>query len=232
MAPSDSATTDVDSPASPATARLWAEFAALYVGIPLLLAFALSPRLLYPILLGMTGVGLMLLYRTPGWRSARFVSGWSWKDASLLLAFVIGSGLVIFAFVQALLPHRFLGIAREQPQLWLMIMALYPIMLALPQEILFRALFFERYGGLFHLSPDSAPWKAIAVNAVIFGFAHLFYWNSLAIGLSAIGGAFFAYAYVTRQSFPLAFLMHAIAGHLVFTLGLGRFFYHGAIPTG
>ena len=75
-----------DSHSAPSSVRLWAEFAALYLGIPLLLAFALSPRLLYPILLGMTGVGLILLYRTPGWRSRRFLTGWSWKDIGILLA--------------------------------------------------------------------------------------------------------------------------------------------------
>lgn len=228
----DAALPRPDSRGRPGRRQLWLEFAVLFLGIPLLLAFALSPRLLYPILLGMTAVGLILLVRTPGWRARRLIEGWRWRDLALLAAFAVGSGIAIFAFVQALVPHRLLGIPLHQPQLWLMIMALYPIMLALPQEILFRALFFERYGALFGHHGEGVPWAAIAINAVVFGFAHLFYWNSLAIGLSAVGGAFFAYAYVARRSFPLAFAMHALAGQLVFTLGLGRFFYHGAIPAG
>jgi len=101
---------------------------------------------------------------------------------------------------------------------------LYPLFSALPQELIFRVLFVERYAGLF---PNKA-WT-VAVNAACFGLAHLFYGNWIAPLLSALGGLVFAWAYVYRRSFPYAVLLHAVAGQIIFTSGLGIFFYHGAI---
>ena len=65
--------------------------------------------------------------------------------------------------------------------------------------------------------------------AIVFGLAHLFYLNWVAVMLTMAGGLVFAWAHVERGSFWLAGLLHMIAGWAVFTAGLGGFFYHGAI---
>lgn len=218
--------------ARPRTGWLWTEFTLLFLGVPALMAFVLSPRLLYGLLLGMTALGLVLLAVTPGWRWKRLIEGWRWRDLAYFLVFSIGAAGVIYGFVMAYAPYRLLAMPLRRPELWLTIMALYPLVLALPQEILFRALFFGRYGRLFGADRPDRVWIAIAANALVFGLAHLFYWNALAIGLSMVGSVFFAHAYLLRGSFPLAFFLHAVAGQLVFSLGLGVYFYHGAIPGG
>ncbi len=56
------------------------------------------------------------------------------------------------------------------------------------------------------------------MSAFIFALAHAFYMNWVAVTLSFAGGIFFAWAYERTRSFVL------------FTPGLGIYFYHGVIP--
>ena len=66
-------------------------------------------------------------------------------------------------------------------------------------------------------------------NGVLFGVAHLMFWNWVAVLLSAAGGLIFAHGWLNRGGFPMAVVLHAVCGAVIFTVGLGRFFYHGAI---
>lgn len=47
---------------------------------------------------------------------------------------------------------------------------------------------------------------------MLFGFAHLMFWNWIAIGLSALGGYVFARGYLDRAGFPMAVALHALGG--------------------
>ena len=53
--------------------------------------------------------------------------------------------------------------------------------------------------------------------------------NPVTIGLTVIAGWVMGWAYLRRRSFLLACVLHSVAGQIVFTVGLGRFFYHGAV---
>ncbi len=204
--------------------RLWAEFLALFVAIPLmmLLLFGLYP--LFGALLAMTALALVLLARTPGFSMRELVSGPVLSHWPLILVFTVGALAVAFTVALVMVPERAFAMPRRQPELWLRIMLFYPLLSALPQEVIFRALFFRRYGELF---PDRRV--ALAVNAGVFSLAHLFYQNPVAIGLTFLGGVIFALAYQRTGSFPLAVILHAIGGQALFTAGLGIYFYHGAI---
>ena len=201
--------------------RLAAEFAALFVGLPLVMAVGIPPDWLWPVILGMTAAAGVLLSLTPGfrWRSlaAGKVDGRTLGLVALVTA--VCCGLLVWWLV----PGRFLALPRQAPGLWLMIMALYPLLSALPQELVFRALFFGRYRPLF---PSEGV--AVAANALVFGLAHLMFWNWVAVTLCVAGGAIFALGY-RRQGFVQAVLLHGICGGILFTSGLGSFFYHGAV---
>jgi len=121
-------------------------------------------------------------------------------------------------------PGQALGLPRRAPGLWLAILALYPLLSALPQELIFRVLLFRRYRRLF-----AGERAAVAASAVTFALAHLLFWNWVALALSLAGGAIFARAYLGRGGFALAVVLHAVCGWLIFTSGLGIFFYHGAV---
>ena len=59
------------------------------------------------------------------------------------------TAVVAGLLVWLLVPGQALALPRRAPGLWVAILALYPFLSALPQELIFRVLFFRRYGGLF-----------------------------------------------------------------------------------
>ncbi|NNU81620.1 CPBP family intramembrane metalloprotease [Halovulum dunhuangense] len=219
--------TDTIRPADPRRrhvlhARLWVEFLALFVGIPLALAYVLPPDAMFTLLFALTAVGVILLHRTPGFSWRELVSGpIPWR---FVLGFSVLTAVIAGTATWVLFPGNLLAMPRHNTDLWLAILALYPVFSALPQEILFRPLFFRRYGGLFPSMP-----VALAVNTFVFALAHLMYGHPLVLAMTASGGLAFAWAYAVKGSFPAALLLHALAGQIVFTSGLGVLFYHGAV---
>ncbi|MCL5775725.1 CPBP family intramembrane metalloprotease [Limibaculum sp. FT325] len=205
-------------------ARLWAEFLALFVGTPLLMVAFFGQYPLFPVLIGLSGASVILLAFTPGFRFRELIEGPVLYEWRLILGFSVLVALACAAVALIMVPERFLELPRHRPELWLAIMLAYPIASVLPQELIFRPLFFRRYGVLF---PNVGT--AVVANAAAFGLGHLFFLNWITISMTAIGGAVFAWAYMRHRSFLLACLLHAVAGQIVFTTGLGIFFYHGAI---
>ena len=88
-----------------------AEFAALYVGLPLVVALALPPDWLFPVLFGAAGVGLVLLARTPGFRWRELARGWRGLDWGLVLAVGAATAAVAGLLVWWLAPQQALGAA-------------------------------------------------------------------------------------------------------------------------
>lgn len=214
-----------NAPLSASRGRLWAEFMALFVVAPAALAAWIAFIPLFPAIIGMSVVGLALLTLTPGFRWRELVDFSGLKGQGfLILGFTLVSALALSLMVALLAPTRFLELPQERPALWLAILALYPWFSVLGQEILYRTLFFKRYGALF---PNDAA--RIGVNAAVFAFAHLLFQSWVPMAVTFAAGLIFGWAYLRTFSFPLVFVLHWIGGGLVFTLGLGRFFYHGAV---
>ncbi len=137
----------------------------------------------------------------------------------MLLRFVLSSFL-LFLFVYIFYEDKMFSFLIEKTEVYWMIMFLYPVFSVIPQEFVFRRFFFYRY--------DIFRSKSflIYVNALAFGFVHLAFGNFLAVGLSVIGGYIFAKTYLRTKSFSLVCIEHALYGDLIFTIGLGEFFYH------
>ncbi len=207
-------------------ARLWAEFLILFAGVPLLLAFGLEARMMWPLLGACFAVGLGLLAVTPGFRWGELLHGPLIPRPVHFLGFLLVTLALCFGLVLWLIPGALFWLPQRRPELWLTIVLLYPVLSALPQEIIFRVLFFRRYGLLF---PSRAV--GVAVNAALFGLAHLFLSNWVSLAMTVAGGAIFAWAHLSgpRPNLLFPLLMHAIAGVIIFTCGLGRFFFHGAL---
>lgn len=209
---------------APTARRLWPEFGAIFVALPLVMALGLPPVMIWSGLAAMLVGAVLLLCISEGfsWRSllARPII----PDWTELAVFVATTTIAAVGLVMWLRPSAILFLPRYNVELWILILCAYPFVSALPQEIVFRALFFGRYGRLF---PNRLT--AIATNAAVFSLAHLFYWNWPAVILTAFGGAIFAWAYAVRGSFRYAWLLHALAGQIIFTTGLGVFFFHGAV---
>lgn len=211
-------------PAASRRARLAVEFAALYVAAPVAMALAMPPDWLQAVFLGFVLVALVLLALTPDFRWREFGRGWTNIDGREMTLVAALTAAVSVALVLWLIPGQIFRLPRRAPELWMMIMMLYPLLSAFPQEVVFRMLFFRRYGSLF---PDAR--LAVLASGVTFALAHLLFWSPVTVSMTFAGGILFARAYLGRGGFAAAVVMHAICGLIVFTSGLGAFFYHGAI---
>lgn len=200
---------------------LWVEFIALYVGVPTLIAVALPPDRLFLSLAVFCVCGLLLLWFTGGfdWRSLLNGRFTLWQAA----AFTAFVGAVSYVFIMATRPEAAFGILRRDPAFLPLIWVLYPILSALPQELIFRVLFFHRYAPLM---PNRQV--AVAANAVLFSLAHLMYWSPVVMVFTLAGGWIFAMAYLNR-GFLWAWTLHALAGNALFTVGMGVYFYSGNV---
>jgi membrane protease YdiL (CAAX protease family) len=204
--------------------RQWLEVMLLFVVPPVVIASAQATRVLGPALAAMVLLGITLLWTTPGFRWRSLVRGGLAGNWPLILAFSVITALIATTLVLWLHPDNFLFLPRNKPALWALVLVLYPVLSAVPQELFFRVLFFERYGSLF-----PTAWSAVVCNAACFGLAHLFYANWPAVVLSTLGGAVFAWAYLEKRSFALAAVLHTLGGLIIFTSGMGFYFYTGAI---
>ncbi|PPC89124.1 MAG: CPBP family intramembrane metalloprotease [Methylobacter sp.] len=198
--------------------RLAIEFTLVFLGIPLLI-LALKIQILMFIALWAGGIAAYYFCRRQNLQSSHWRSG----IASVLRRFACFAPLIV-VLSWYLAPHLFLALPRQQPLLWLAVMVLYPALSVWPQEIIYRRLIYHRYQPLFGQGAGY-----IAVSAITFGYAHLIMINWLAIAMTTAGGYIFASDYAARRSLILVCLEHALYGCLIFTVGLGRYFYTGSV---
>jgi len=207
--------------------RLGAECAAIFVIFPLLLFFAKPHSWIYVMLWAMSLAAYAVLRLHYGYRfRADWNAGALTKPvlkAMALRALPLAAALFIFTLLNV--PQRLFSLPLEHPDRWALVMLLYPVLSATPQEILFRSFFFRRYGALFPAH------TLTAASALAFGWAHIVLHNWVAVTFCAAGGFIFARTYEKTKSLAAASLEHALYGCWVFTLGLGVYFYHGLAVT-
>ncbi len=209
------------------TFRLWLEFVGLFVVLPLVLGALRWSRRTVPILpvLWLASVPAAVYLARHGW-SRRDFFGWQgfgtvWRGVALRVA--VAAGLLL-ALVLALDRTRLFELPRLRPVIWLLVLCVYPLASVYPQGVLYRGLYYARYAALW-----SRPWQARLAGAVAFSLAHLCFGNGWALGLTLVGGWFFCRTYERTRSLQVANLEHAVCGCLLFTVGLGRYLYHGTL---
>ncbi|HVS63967.1 MAG TPA: CPBP family glutamic-type intramembrane protease [Thermoanaerobaculia bacterium] len=205
------------------------ELLVLFVAVPLALV-PLRQRfapLMMPVLLAIAIGCLVVLLRDPQFDRTRLwhVEGLRKGLGRTLVLWVLGGAALVVA-TWLWRPDLFLRLPRESPALWLAILALYPLLSVYPQEIIFRTFLFERYRAVI---PD--PRHRVAASALSFALAHLFFANWIAPVLSLLGGLLFATSYARRRSTLLVCVEHGLWGDLLFTVGLGWYFYGGSIAS-
>lgn len=132
-----------------------------------------------------------------------------------------GPALVLFAYVDG--PGRMFGLYSLNHELWLRIIILYSLLSVTAQEIMYRVFFFHRYRSLFGGDAQAG----IVLNAVLFSFSHIVFQNVTTLIISFLGGLLFAWRYESSRSYWALVLEHSLYGSLIFTVGLGRYFYTG-----
>lgn len=204
------------------------EFAALFILLPLIIAWQGETlrRWIIPQLLLITALCLFLLWRDASFDRRRLMA-WphAWRPRLLRIAALLAIGGAAVLVLASQLPGTDpFALPRQRPLLWLAILLLYPLVSALPQELIFRVFLFHRYRSLF---PD--PRILPLVSAGVFALAHLVLGNWVALLLSLAGGLLFAYTYARTGSLALVTLEHGLWGNWLFTVGMGSYFYGGHV---
>lgn len=207
--------------------RLIAEIGLFYLCLPLLYAHLIQTYhvslivLMQPLLIALVGY---LLWSPDFSLRREFSRGVSWRGvAGIVGLFMLVAGAIAL-WVWATMPGRFLSFPLYNTRMWLLVMLFYPLLSVLPQELAFRSFFFHRYGQLF----GDRLWLLAAVNGALFGFAHIIYGGAVSIVLSGALGVLLAWRYAQTRSLRAIWLEHALYGQMIFTVGLGRYFFTGA----
>ena len=208
-----------------------AELVALYVALPALLTLGRLRFHSFPVIpvlwLAMAPIAVWLVRRrgyTPlavlGIGKAAITE----RRLALTLVRVLPAMLAMVALLHLIHPDWLFSFVSSHPKFWLVVMFAYPVLSVVPQGVIYRAFFRERYASLF---PNPAMRTLVA--AACFSFCHVFFLNVWALLLTFVGGVLFWRTYEKTGSLLLANIEHAVYGDLVFTIGYGGFLYHGTL---
>ena len=203
-----------------------AELALIYLAAPLAMHYAVHGERvpLFLALLPVLALALSILAADSSFHLVKEVRrGFDWRAAlSILLVFAIAGGAVA-AWVLHAHPAWFMEFPKRRPELFQRIMLLYPLMSVAVQELVYRTFYFHRYGPLF----GEQRWLGIVANGLLFGFGHVVVGTQFAVVATCASGLLFASRYAATRSFWAVFIEHTLWGWLVFTVGLGRYFFTG-----
>ncbi len=193
------------------------ELAVLFVLIPILLTlnWSIRGRIGIAILGFVYVLILMFTIERPHFKKvSRKVIG-QFIRVTLVKFVFIAIGLVAFMYVTN--PDKLFYVVLERPKVWLFFIGVYTVFSVIPQEILYRTFFFQRYGALFKNTK-----LLIFFNALIFSLGHLFFANTLVMIITFIGGLLFALTYQKTKSTLLVIVEHTIYGCWLYTVGMGQ----------
>jgi membrane protease YdiL (CAAX protease family) len=200
---------------------LLVEFLLIFVSPPLLIAGGLLPKTAIMPVLWLVSLYAYLLLHRAGVKVLAIDFERKALYEVLKRFFVIAAAITFFLLLYR--PELFLALVRTDPWFWLAVMLFYPLFSAFIQEILFRSFFFYRYEKLFqgrHLP--------VVLNALLFAYVHIVFGNWIAVVFTFFGGLLFAQTYLKSRSLLLTAIEHSLYGDMLYTLGLGYYFYHGA----
>lgn len=206
---------------------LAAEFVLVWFGLPALLAWGPWRVMPLPVLWIAAAVGLVALLLSKEFDRRELIDLRPLRRELPMV--LLRAGFVVMAvagLTLLLAPDRLLDLPRERPGLWLLVVLLYPIFSVIPQTVLYRSLISFRYRELFGAG---RTWPMAIAGGMAFGAAHLLFRNGIAPTLTLLGGVVLMRTYLSHRSAPISAIEHALYGIALFTFGLGRWFYGGAI---
>jgi hypothetical protein len=209
-------------PAQHRAARLL-ELALVFLGLPLALRLGLVPVPRLAVLATVMAGCLAVLAGDSTFDRSQLFSFHGVKARCGALAWrTAAAALLVAAVVLWLDPARWLEMPRQHTLAWATALLLYPALSAWPQEVIYRAFFFHRYGPVLGRGTG-----LLVANAVAFGALHLVYPNLVAPLLSVPAGLLMAHTFRRTGTLGPVWIEHVVYGMLLFTLGLGQYFYDG-----
>lgn len=201
-----------------------AELLLLFGGFPILLIYTED---IFPVIATILVVllGVIVTLRCTGWHYRELLILGSWRSWLNMLLLWSGSAVFWLVVMSQWQPDALFSFPKEEMSIWIMVLIAYPLVSALPQEIVYRTFFWHRYADLF----GNNKWLLISASGFLFMWGHLMYMNWFALGVTLLGGLTFAWRYYHTRSLLLVAVEHGLYGNLFFTLGLGQFLYSGAV---
>jgi membrane protease YdiL (CAAX protease family) len=195
------------------------ELIAIYIGLPLLYWFDYIPlhKAIPLFLVFLIYLFILIKHKKFNRKIFWFNSFKNWTQMfKRVTVFFVLSVIAVIIFM----PENLFIIPRTNPLLFTLIFIFYPIWSAYPQELIYRAYFYHRFSSVFKNER-----LLIIINALLFSFSHMIFNNWIAIVLTFFGSLLFSYIYKKSNSLMVTFMEHALYGNIIFTVGLGKYFY-------
>ncbi len=200
--------------------RLIIEAIVLYLVLPLLVMLDLLPVPLM-VLLMLMGISVYLYLRFDTSFDRQTLINWQKgkREMGSIMLMFLAAAVIMVALIRIIDAEKLFQLVRINPLLLLAISIFYPVFSVIPQGLIYRSLFFHRYGVLFR---GTLP--RIIASAALFSFGHILYKNWLVLLLTFLAGMIFAWRYNRSKSLAASIIEQALYGVWLFTCGLGYFF--------
>lgn len=205
------------------------EFLILCIGLPSIVIFYRLAPFMFAFLWGAT-LYCWFIFRVVRHHHETLKTLWKWEAITpeslrIIIPRWIIACVAMTVFIYYYDPDRMFGLFDRMP-IWgvPLLVVMYTFLSALPQEFIFCTFFFDRYKRWF--KTDRAR---IIASAIVFAYAHVLFINPVAPALSLIAGLIFASTYARTRSLALVTLEHGLYGGWLFIVGLGWYFYGGAV---
>ena len=192
------------------------EFLFIFLALPLIIFFWDSSIIVFVTLYLVFILSLVILYFDKTFLLVSLKKKIDWK-----FVFIFTVSFICLGFIYVLLIDKNLlfSFPKTNFRLWLFVIIVYPFLSVIPQEIVYRVFFFQRY------FPKNNNFNfLIILNMFVFSYGHLVFNNFHAILITAIVSPIFTFAYL-KKSFLTCVVLHSLGGQIIFTLGLGKYFY-------
>ena len=192
------------------------EFFFIFLALPSIIFFLDSTIIVFATLYTVFILSLVILYFDKTFLLVSLKKKIDWKFVSIFtLSFICLSFIYILLIDKSLLFY----LPKTNLQLWLVVIFVYPFLSVIPQEVVYRVYFFQRY-----FPKNNNFFFLIILNLIVFSYGHIVFNNFHAILITAIVSPIFTFAYL-RKSFLTCVVLHSLGGQVIFTLGLGKYFY-------
>ena len=192
------------------------EFFFIFLIIPSTIFFLDSSIIIFLSLYLVSILSLVILYfdKTFLFTSLKKKIDWKFVIIFSVIFFFLG-----FFYVLLVDKNLLFIFPKTNFKLWLIVIFIYPILSVIPQELVYRVFFFQRY-----FPNINRFYFPVFLNLVVFAYGHLVFSNIHAIIITAIVSPIFTYAYL-KKSFLTCVILHTLGGQIIFTLGLGKYFF-------
>jgi uncharacterized protein len=193
----------------------FAELIILFVILPLVYLIEAFPiHKLIPLIF-LFAYCFIVLYRNGEIKVKQFRGSVDWKI--IFIRFIL---FVLILFTAVVFFSNNLWADFSGNKKLIIMLAVYPLLSALPQELIFRKFFFHRYADLF-----SNRDFLLVINILLFSFAHIYFGNWIVIVFTLVGGLIFTLTFLKYKSLWVVTVEHSLYGLLILSSGLSPYFY-------